>query len=422
MKKFFALPILLCCCGLYATQSMAGSCERHKTYRTNQTVYDDYLFLNPADFNSHFGWVCGKSGSSESTSDNPLGCDRNVKIAIKGHHLYGDSADRGVNESRAQIFVCVTDKSNDAWRPIETSRISFECPDDVTGYLHLEELDNDRQSIYCKEFFDNGTNAYCVDKDGRNLCYKKKCTNCGPTPTPTPTPTPVVRRGCAQFTVGSERRKCCDAGNQTEWIGDLATGHCKCKAKGTEWKSELGQCVGANGEPEMQKCTYWLKANAQCPNGAIIKKGAKIELNVPKNKGTCDEFKNNVREFSNDFKELIWEYCDIYGIEPTTPQNTPVITGPSQAEIDAAKASLNAFFQTAESDASVWKDADGNFNTARLASDLTAGVVLGTVGGVVSGVVIKKKQVEKGFDALNCSVGGQKIADWGDTFEVGLRR
>ncbi len=43
---------------------------------------------------------------------------------------------------------------------------------------------------------------------------------------------------------------------------------------------------------------------------------------------------------------------------------------------------------------------------ARLASDLTAGVVLGTVGGVVSGVVIKKKQVEKGFDALHCTVGG----------------
>ena len=68
------------------------------------------------------------------------------------------------------------------------------------------------------------------------------------------------------------------------------------------------------------------------------------------------------------------------------------------------------------------KDADGNFNTARLASDLTAGVVLGTVGGVVSGVVIKKKQVEKGFEALHCTVGGQKIADWGDTFEVGLQK
>ena len=89
---------------------------------------------------------------------------------------------------------------------------------------------------------------------------------------------------------------------------------------------------------------------------------------------------------------------------------------------NAAKDSINAFFNNAKSDASVWKNAEGKFNTARLASDLTAGVVLGTVGGVVSGVVIKKKQVEKGFDALHCTVGGQKVADWGDEFNIGLRK
>ena len=42
--------------------------------------------------------------------------------------------------------------------------------------------------------------------------------------------------------------------------------------------------------------------------------------------------------------------------------------------------------------------------------------------GVVSGVVIKKKQVEKGFDALHCAVGGQTIADWGDEFIVGMSK
>ena len=89
---------------------------------------------------------------------------------------------------------------------------------------------------------------------------------------------------------------------------------------------------------------------------------------------------------------------------------------------NAARDKLEAFFKKIDSDRSVWKNADGSFNAARLASDLTAGVVLGTVGGVVSGVLIKKSQVEKGFDALNCTVNGQKIADWGDEFSVGLRR
>ena len=29
--------------------------------------------------------------------------------------------------------------------------------------------------------------------------------------------------------------------------------------------------------------------------------------------------------------------------------------------------------------------------------------------------------IEKGFDALHCTVGGQTVTDWGDTFTVGLR-
>lgn len=91
-------------------------------------------------------------------------------------------------------------------------------------------------------------------------------------------------------------------------------------------------------------------------------------------------------------------------------------------KFDAAADDLVPFFSKVESERSVWKNADGSFNATRLASDLTAGVVLGTVGGVVSGVLIKKAQVEKGFDALNCSVGGQKVADWGDEFKVGFKR
>ena len=101
------------------------------------------------------------------------------------------------------------------------------------------------------------------------------------------------------------------------------------------------------------------------------------------------------------------------------PSATSTEAGPSKADIDSAKSVLDAAFS---GEGSVWKDKEGKFNKARLASDLTAGVVLGTVGGVVSGVVIKKKQIEKGFEALHCTVGGQKVADWGDEFMVGFRR
>ena len=90
-------------------------------------------------------------------------------------------------------------------------------------------------------------------------------------------------------------------------------------------------------------------------------------------------------------------------------------------EIAKAQQTIDAFFANAKDNRSVWKNAEGKFNTARLASDITAGVVLGTVGGVVSGIIIKKNQVKKGFEALHCAVGGQTVADWGDEFSVGLR-
>ncbi len=67
---------------------------------------------------------------------------------------------------------------------------------------------------------------------------------------------------------------------------------------------------------------------------------------------------------------------------------------------------------------SKWRTAEGKFNTARLASDLTAGVVLGTTGALVTSSVVKKKQVKDGFESLECTVGGQHVGDWGDVFRI----
>lgn len=83
-------------------------------------------------------------------------------------------------------------------------------------------------------------------------------------------------------------------------------------------------------------------------------------------------------------------------------------------EIDKIIADLGA--------ANKWRTEDGKFNTARLMTDLGAGVVLGTVGGVVTSVLMKKKQVEDGFENLKCTVGGQVVGSWGDTFKVGFKQ
>ena len=70
---------------------------------------------------------------------------------------------------------------------------------------------------------------------------------------------------------------------------------------------------------------------------------------------------------------------------------------------------------------SAWRDAQGNFNTSRLISDSVAGVVLGTAGGLITSHLVKKNQLKQGFEDLNCSVGGQKVASYGDEIRIGLR-
>ena len=90
----------------------------------------------------------------------------------------------------------------------------------------------------------------------------------------------------------------------------------------------------------------------------------------------------------------------------------------SRDKVNFAMSVLNGFKQGQE--ASVWKNADGKFNTARLVSDATAGVVLGTAGGLISNKLIKKNQVKKGFEGIGCYVAGQEVADYGDQFTVGM--
>ncbi|MBO4683090.1 MAG: hypothetical protein J5611_00725 [Alphaproteobacteria bacterium] len=87
--------------------------------------------------------------------------------------------------------------------------------------------------------------------------------------------------------------------------------------------------------------------------------------------------------------------------------------------IEIAYQKINRFFNGLG--LSVWRDRDGNFNTARLASDSIAAVVLGTAGGLITSKLVKKNQIKKGFEDLNCSIGGQRVATFGDEFSVGLQ-
>ena len=72
-------------------------------------------------------------------------------------------------------------------------------------------------------------------------------------------------------------------------------------------------------------------------------------------------------------------------------------------------------------DRSVWRNANGEFNTSRLVSDTVAGVVLGTAGGIITSNIIKKNQLNNGYEDLQCTIGGQVVAGYDDQFTVGIQ-
>lgn len=169
----------------------------------------------------------------------------------------------------------------------------------------------------------------------------------------------------------------------------------------------------------------------------------------------CDDEKNKAYNYSKNKCEAITNICDLiddavldrYGncvcksnwlppVRGKCPSGTSsgsasgggassgVTVSPQQ--IAQAKQNVSDVYDDLKSISdgfgrSHWKTASGNFNGARLASDSIAGVVLGTVGGVVTSNVIKKNQVKGGFESLQCTVGGQLVADFADQFQVGIR-
>ncbi len=116
-------------------------------------------------------------------------------------------------------------------------------------------------------------------------------------------------------------------------------------------------------------------------------------------------------------------YVALYDEKKCISQQTLADTSVSRATIDKISKRIDAI-KSQNSDSfkvTVWRDAQGKFNTSRLISDSVAGVVLGTTGALVTSKLVKKSQIKNGFDDIQCTVGGQKVADWGDEFRVGIQ-
>ena len=102
-------------------------------------------------------------------------------------------------------------------------------------------------------------------------------------------------------------------------------------------------------------------------------------------------------------------------------EETPVVpfTGDLERRIKAAQEEFENLRKNLET--KKWRNKDGKFNTARLASDGVAGVVLGTTAGLITAHVVKKGQIKNGYEDIKCTIAGQTVSDWGDELTVGVR-
>ena len=160
-------------------------------------------------------------------------------------------------------------------------------------------------------------------------------------------------------------------------------------------KEECEACCEVTGE-----IAKWLDGRCECPTPGDV---------------FITQIKNCVS--GNTLISDLTLTVDVRAIEEDSEQNQIVIT--ELSTIEKAIIILDEISKNFED--SVWKTAEGKFNTSRLISDSVAGVVLGTAGGLITSKVVKKNQVENGFEDIECSIGGQKVADWGDQFRVGIQ-
>ncbi|MDW2974650.1 MAG: hypothetical protein R8M70_01160 [Alphaproteobacteria bacterium] len=223
---------------------------------------------------------------------------------------------------------------------------------------------------------------------------------------------------CHPSVCKSEICKACCAKPASETIWDRTAQACQC-VNGGNFTKENNQwfCkVNAGQDGVTTKCDETLMSmvaewKTKCANHTTVLSEIEQLESYCKAKPTKDVF----LRLYDDLKNTVEKSC----IKTST--NTTVDITTQITKVNNAYSQLTAIHNKFRDKVSVWKDAEGNFNTARLASDTVAGVVLGTTGALVTSHVVKKNQVENGFEDIKCTIGGQNVAGWGDQFRVGIQ-
>lgn len=476
MKKTWFLAVL---CALLVTNVFAGSCPSKTTEYTGTQEPEDDEFLYPTvnDWKTAYNTYNGLEGKRKSDTVNTTiyECDSdyctypNAWVYMKTQHYFKgkpvngpvayrcrtDVADRWdqytVSECSSLPYsghkiafadsaqsdrdcyytyntdklCCITDSTmkdcldaKDAKEPVYWENGECKCNENKTWNSKQKKCVQKTSNVSnkCTQGSEKITSPAdcknkgtfeCVEKDGANCkCGKCNSNNNG-----------YIGK-CHPSVCKSEICKACCAKPASETIWDRTAQACQC-VNGGNFTKENNQwfCkVKDDSQEETTKCDEALMVKVaewkvKCSNHATVLSEIEQLESYCAAKPTQDVF----LRLYDDLKNTVEKSCI------KTPTNTTVDIKTQITNVNNAYSQLSAIHNKFRDNVSVWKDAEGNFNTARLASDTVAGVVLGTTGALVTSHVVKKNQVENGFEDIKCTIGGQNVAGWGDQFRVGIQ-
>ncbi len=177
---------------------------------------------------------------------------------------------------------------------------------------------------------------------------------------------------------------------------------------------------------------------AECPESLILSSDeyltalGEAKKKYPNAKTKIEQAEQTVRNakeickketlYASQVEELLKTYQNLLDLGRIIPEINIINQQYGITKITMIKTKIESLYaKLIGGKRSVWKNADGGFNTARLASDSIAGVVLGTAGGLITSKIVKKNQLKQGFEDIKCTINGQNVADYGDTMRVGLQ-
>lgn len=483
MKKFLMLSMLICG-AMSGAWGATYNCKVQDIGMLSIKDSNEYLFMNTADYNHSNGkaLVCGHmstNGCDNGTKVFVTGHHYHAGNARTDSWFYECSSSGGNSwdaigstgfkkcSSTKGMRVITTVGSNDIYVPEsaynEYVSSGYYVSDSFCFYPHGSSGGGDSASVVkCEGKYDVGTVINPADLAECKSTFKKaghkwvdKILSCKKTCTSKPSwyfevvscvggwepvsgvckevkkeevtnpgTNPGVVGKCHSSVCKSEVCKACCAKPKTETIWDRGAQVCQC-LNGGNFTKENNQwiCKVDNSQPDVPsgQCDATLLARVQ---GWKTQCAGKTEVlaEIDGLLAYCagKAVNNDVfLRLYDELKALVDEKCVGSSEQPPHVDDGADRLRVSIRIIRDAHSNLSGMAEGFK--VSVWKDDEGKFNTSRLVSDSVAGVVLGTAGGLITSNVVKKNQVENGFEDLKCTIGGQVVADWGDQFRVGIQ-